>query len=268
METFERFARRLADIEAEVKDPPPLGVAGAGTAIGLRPSVRSISRALAVATVVVVAAAVIPFIAGGRTSPPISSSQVGLGGSISPSPASPSPTPTGQGLPPLDPARPPEEPSGPCINQVTVFDRMRTTIEQDASRSIAVVIGTITGVGKAQWNTPDGRPRGGSDLVASRVLRLLRVDVETVAKGSTPKVITVWIPGGLIGCHGFFIGDFGDPRVGSRYVFFLGGSAPSARLDGVTGAWQMWFVEDDLVQTSFDGRVPLATLITRVSSSP
>ncbi len=133
---------------------------------------------------------------------------------------------------------------------------------------MAVVIGTVTGVGKAQWNTPGGRAPNGPNVGPSLVMRLLRVDVETVVMGSTPTVITVWIQGGVIGCRGFYVGGFGDPQVGSRYVLFLDGSAPRTKLAGVVGAWQMWSVEGDRVVTnSFEGRVPLVTFIERAASS-
>lgn len=265
-ETFARFARRFAQIEAEVKDLPPFDGARRGATVRLRPSRHSISPAIAVLALVVAVAALAPLIAGGPIAPPTSSFPVVVGGSSAPPLSTPSPAPTEVALVPLDPASPPDELAGPCSSVVRIAYRAATTIEQDAARSSAVVIGTVTGVGKAQWNTPGGRAPNGPNVGPSLVMRLLRVDVETVVRGSTTTVITVWIPGGVIGCHGFYNYGFGDPQVGSRYVFFLDGKMPRTTLEGVVGAWQMWSVEGDRVVTSFEGRVPLATLIERAAN--
>lgn len=91
-DTFARFARRFAAIEADVKDPPPLAVRR-GTMSGLRRSPRSLSAVIAVVVLVAAVAAFGPLIAGQMmTGPTASNSAVGTS-SASPS-STRTPTPT------------------------------------------------------------------------------------------------------------------------------------------------------------------------------
>ena len=91
-DTFARFARRFAAIEADVKDPSPLAVRR-GTMFGLRRSPRSLSAVIAVVVLVAAVAAFGPLIADQmKTGPPASSSAVGAS-SASPS-STRTPTPT------------------------------------------------------------------------------------------------------------------------------------------------------------------------------
>jgi hypothetical protein len=273
--TFERFVRRLAAIEAEVKDPPPFGVgrlAPRGANIGLRVASLSIARLMAVLVLIVGVAVAAPIVGGGPSTPPTSTAAAVVPGT-SPSPALPiSPAPSDMALIPLDPAIAPSDLSGPCQTVVTMDDRALTTIEQDAANATAVVIGTVTGVGKAQWNTALGDRPNGDSIGPSQVFRLVRVDVETVVKGSVPTVLTLWIPGGAIGCHGFWGGirGIGRPDIGSRYAFFLGNGASRTRraLPGVVPSWQIWSIDGDRVTTESEGSVPLATFIDRASAVP
>ena len=376
-ETFERFVRRLARIESEVKDPPPFGIERRrGAGLGRRPGRRSILRAGAVLATIVVIAALAPLIASSPSLAPTSSDPALGGGSNAPArstspssgptsttvmvgewqaacgavdpavcqgvaalainnlgrnrptgvltvlsrPACPqvpnwadgsrcwqvyTPVSTGtvcmvvakrstdhqyaqvagdvpgraslpgdtkgcppdEALVPLDPASPPKVPLGPCQTVVAIDDRLLTTIEKDAANATAVVIGTVTGVGNAQWNTLGGLQLNGNPSEPSQVFRLLRVNVETVVKGSVPEILTLWIPGGDIGCHGFWGGMRGEgrPEVGSRYAFFLQATAPRTDLPGIDQAWQIWSIDGDRVTTTFEGSVPLSTFIERAS---
>jgi hypothetical protein len=269
---FERLARRLSGIEAEVKDPPPFGVerrAQAGGNIGLRAANLSTVRLMAVLVVIVGVAIAAPIVGGRPSTPPTSTAAAVVPGTP-PSPAvSPSQAPSDAALVPLDPATAPTDLPGRCQTVVTMDDRALTTIEKDAANSTAVVIGTVTGVGKAQWNTLLGDPPNGNATGPSQVFRLVRVDVETVVKGSVPAVLTLWIPGGQIGCHGFWGGirGIGRPDVGSRYVLFLGDAASRTRrvVPGVLPAWQIWSIDGDRVTTDSEGKMPLATFIERAS---
>jgi hypothetical protein len=378
-ETFERFVRRFARIEVEVKDPPPFGVGRRrGAALGRRPGRRSFLLAGVVLATIVVITALAPLIGSLPSVVPTSSDPALVGGSNAPARSSiPSPWPTSttvmvgewqascgavepavcqavaalainnlarnrptgvltvesrpacpqvpewadgsrcwqvytpvstgtvcmvvakrstdhqyaqvagdvpgraslpgdtQGCPPeealvpLDPASPPVVPPGPCVTVVAIYDRMRTTIERDAGNATAVVIGTVTGVGQAQWNSPGGiRPNETSGHIGpSLAMRLLRVNVETVVRGSASPVLTIWIAGGEIGCHGYRGGVLGieRPEVGSRYAFFLRAAAPRTDLPGIDQAWQVWSISGDQVTTAFEGKVPLSTFIERAS---
>ena len=266
-ETFARFARRFRAIEGEIGDPPPPGWSAGGNPSRL--GSRSLLPATAVIALALMLAVLSPFLAGRNGPLPSASGSTTGGGAATPSaPASspsPSPSPSESGLVSLDPLTAPEELPGPCLNHTTVFDRARTTIEQDAAISSIVVIGTITQIGEAQWNTTDGRAPEGPDIEPSQVLRLFRVKVESVVKGTAPSVVTAWIPGGQIGCHGFAMGGFADAQVGGRYVFFLNETPPRNGISGVSGAWQTWSIEEDSVMTSFEGSMPIDVFIERAS---
>jgi hypothetical protein len=264
-ETFDRFARRLGQIEAEVKDPPQLDAgsrfdAGERSRLTRRSSLRSVAVIAGVAAIVVAAA----FIGARPTTGPSASVQAAVDDPSSPPPSIGSAAASEMALVPLDPASPPEEPPGPCQTVMVLTDRMRTTIEEDAARSSAVVIGTVTGVGRAQWNTPNGARPNGANIGPSLVMRLVRVHVEIFARGRAPLPITVWVQGGQIGCHGYWT-EVGDIAVGSRSAFFLVPTAPRPNVPDVQEAWQVWSISGDQVSTEFEGKVPLSTFIERAS---
>lgn len=266
-DTFARFARRFAGIEAEIQDPPALGRVRDG-AVRVRRNVRSMSSVLAALAVVVVILVVAPFILSGPTDAPTSSVPAAVGSASTPTPlVTTSPAPTGAAVVPLDPSASPEDLPGPCLTTGTIDDRAITTLEQDTRMSSTVEVGTVSGIGATQWNTADGHPPADPHPDAFAVVRLVRLEVETVVKGEPGPVATVSIPGGVIGCNLFFVSWFPrDVEVGRRYVFFLGSGArywPG----GVSGVWQMWPIEADQVRTSFEGLVPLATFIERATAA-
>lgn len=262
---FERFARRLVGIEAEVKNPPRLDAGsrfdvGERSRLGYRSSFGAVAVVAGVVAIVVAAS----FIGARPTTGPSASVQAAVGGPSTPPPASESAAASEMALVPLDPASPPDEPPGPCQTVKVMTDRMRTTLEEDAARSSAVVIGTVTGVGRAQWNTPSGARPNGANIGPSLVMRLVRVHVEIFARGRAPSPITVWVQGGQIGCHGYWAG-VGEITVGSRSAFFLVPNLPRPTVPDVQEASQVWSISDDQVTTEFEGDVPLSTFIERAS---
>jgi hypothetical protein len=262
---FARFARRFAAIEAEVKDPPPFSRARPGGALLPRPGGSSIARVVAAVAVVVAVIVVAPLTSGRPATSPTPSTAGGVVGLSTP-PATSSPTPSAVALQQLDPAASPEELPGPCLTRATVYDRMVTSIEQDAASANAVVVAEVVGIGGAQWNTPSGRPAGEHNLDAFHVMRRFEVSVETVVRGTAPRVAVLWIDGGVIGCQ-VFLGP-SSVEVGSRYVLFVTNAAPRTTFAGFGYAWRVWPITGDLVSTEFDGELPLATVIKRASTSP
>src|SRR2546425_1828645 len=95
-ETFERFVRRFARIEAEVKDPPPFGIERRrGVALGRRPGGRSFLRVGAVLATIVIVAALAPLIASSPSALPTSKDPALVDGSNAPARStSPSSGPT------------------------------------------------------------------------------------------------------------------------------------------------------------------------------
>jgi hypothetical protein len=374
-DTFERFARRLARIDAEVRDPPPFGSSrrAARPARATRAVIARIVAALAIVAIVI---AVMPLVGRPTTNEPGSSVPAAIGGgsvtrepTIAPGasgtmvevqgwpascadvdravcegvaalainnlgrnrpsgvmavdtrpicppvpswadpshcwqvstpvstdtvcmvvakrstdgkyaqvagdvpgrasmPGDPRGCPPDVDLPPLDPVAPPEELPGPCLGHETVFDRLRTTIEQDSGTSTAVVIGTISAIGGGQWNTPGGNAPDVDHIGPSSVVRFIRVDVDAVVRETAPGVLTLSVPGGQIGCHTFGVGGFGGIEIGARDVFFLRDLEPRTDAAAVIGAWQVWPIEGGDVSTAFDGQIPVATFIVRAAATP
>jgi hypothetical protein len=262
---FERFAHRLATIEVEVKDPPPFSSARQGGALLPRPDGSSIARVVAALAVVVAVIVVAPLIGGRPATSPTPGTAGDVAGLSTP-PATSSPTPSAVALQQLDPAASPEELPGPCMGHNTVYDRMVTSIEQDASSANAIVIAKVVRIGGAQWNTQSGRPPGEHNLDAFHVMRRFEVSIETVVRGTAPRVAVLWIDGGVIGCQ-VFDGP-SSIEVGSRYVLFVTNAAPRTTFTGFGYAWRVWRIDGRSVSTEFDGDVPLATVIARASTSP
>jgi hypothetical protein len=181
-----------------------------------------------------------------------------------PWPRRPSGCPNEAAYMPLDPSPPPEAAEGPCGTTVQVVDRLVSSIETAVGASPTVVIARITGIGDARWNTPDGRAPARSAVTSTGVIRLVQIDVGSVLKGMTPVDLTVWVPGGEIGCHRFTPGLIPDLAVGGQYVMLLDGGAAAASPDGVGGVSEMWEVEDNRVATPFEV-LPLSEFMERVA---
>jgi hypothetical protein len=267
-DTFNQFAERFARIEPLVSDRPTTNA---------RPrTVRRVAVAVATVALIVAAVGLGGVVLGGRlaSSGPAASGAVAvktIAPTIGPSTAA---SPPGQpssdpvSLVPLDPAQPPRELPPPCLIHMTTTDQLITTPAQDATSSLTVLIGRVSDVGSAQWNTPDGQPPGKVDLDAGSVLRLVRIEVESTIRGvAVPSVITVWILGGTIGCQQYLIGGFPrDVAIGDRYVVFLRSGLPRTGLTRVFQAWQLWSIRGDSVATESTPNVRLEELLDQLRS--
>ncbi|MBA2381574.1 MAG: hypothetical protein H0V73_05625 [Chloroflexi bacterium] len=277
-ETFGRFAVRFARIEPFVADRP--------RDVARR---RPIGPAFAAALGVMVAVMVVGGIMlGGRLGfpAPVASRPAGDGSiagspdasgvAVKPPPASAPGPASGPVEPvaivPLDPAEPPEELPPPCLTRMTTYDRMVTTPAEDAANSQTVVVGRVTGVGAAQWNTPGGRApvTRPERSEAADVIRLIRIEVEETIRGvPVAPVITIWIPGGTIGCQRYLMGGFMDDiAIGDRYLVFVGDDSPRNGLVGVLQAWQLWPIDGPRVTTEFVPNLSLADVLEQMRASP
>jgi hypothetical protein len=263
-ETFSRFAEHFAKIEPLVSDRPTTTDRRAAVGPGPRTIVGGIVIALVVGGVVLggrlgqLGTAASGPVADATTVPSVAATD----------PSSPSPRRSTEpvALVPLDPAQPPREVPPPCLVHMTTYDRMVTTPAQDATSSLTVLVGRVSGVGAAQWNTTDGQPPGLDDADAFSVLRLVRIEVESTIRGvPVPSVVTVWILGGTIGCQEYLIG--GSPQgiaVGDHYVVFLRSGVPRIPLDGVFEAWQLWAIRGDSVTTEFTPNLRLDEVLNQM----
>lgn len=158
-------------------------------------------------------------------------------------------------------------PEDACLTTGTSVDYVPVSVEQMALASDAVVIGRVVGVGAPQWNTEDGGPpQTRPEQDASRVMRLIRIAVDTPLVGRTGDRITAWIPGGTIGCHEFRMDGFPDPiDAGASFAFFIDDVAPRTGLEGVVQAREMWAVTDGVVRTPIEGDIELGSFMQRAS---
>jgi hypothetical protein len=89
------------------------------------------------------------------------------------------------------------------------------------------------------------------------------VEVEQVIHGeASPGTLRVSIEGGTVGCYSVYIDTVPHLRAGARYVFFLTGSVGS---DPPPEVWDVWKVDDDNVVSTYQGPMPLAQLVDRIS---
>ena len=261
--TFDAFASRFAAIEPTVAERPRTPRRTRSTA--------SIPAAMGL---LVVGAVLTAAVLSGRVDRRLPASTPLA--TVRPVAASTSPTgsrPGRVGLIPVDPARPPATLPPPCFSVTSIYDRAVTTPAEDALRSTSVVIGRVVDVGDAQWNTTDGEPPSPSRAAGpTDVVRLIRVDVEGQIRGATvPKVSTVWIHGGTIGCTQFGISDASlRLDTGDRFVVLLNADPLRLRLTGgpfdpssggLLHAWQLWRISGARVTTEFERDLSLDVLL-------
>ena len=166
----------------------------------------------------------------------------------------------------LDPSTPPAELLGDCDPHYGIIDRMPMTVEETAARSTSVVRGTVEAIGKAHWNTPDGKAPDPKLASGLDVMRLIRVTEITSLAGAAPSTIVAWVPGGTIGCIAFTIPDY-DIHVGQDYVFFLAANDPNPGLTGTPYASEAWPVVNGTVETPTEGKMTVASVASLLATS-
>ena len=99
-------------------------------------------------------------------------------------------------------------------------------------------------------------------------MRLVRLEIEETIHGSAqPRVVTIWVNGGTIGCDEFRLSSVPEISSGGRYVVFLDATAPRTGQAGVVRAWQLWSIQADSVRTEV-GSVPLDELVDQIQADP
>jgi hypothetical protein len=169
------------------------------------------------------------------------------------------------GTTPLDPPVAPEELPGECSAHSTIVERIPTSIEINADMSSAVIRATVDAIGRAQWNTPDGRAPDLDGLSAFQVMRLVRVvPVATLSGQATTS--TFWIPGGTIGCQQFSATGFELER-GAEYLFFLAANDPKSGLTGTLQVREAWPVVEGSVRSPSEGELSVDDVADRLANS-
>ncbi len=160
---------------------------------------------------------------------------------------------------------------GNCLNYASVTDGAAPTIDLITKVSSAAIVGTVTGVGGAQWNTADGLPpTAREELDAYHVMRLVNIDVSRTLRGAAMASLTVWVPGGAIGCSRFDSGEFPQTiSPGDAFVFFLRAESPRTGATGVLRTGEMWPVATDgTVVTPVDGKLSLDQIASKIAAAP
>jgi hypothetical protein len=186
-----------------------------------------------------------------------------------PSPPMPVKEATGSDLIALAPAVPPKELPGECTNFSTVSEVAPRSIGTMARQAFVVALGSVTEIGPAQWNTPDGAPPTDRvDWNADSVMRLVRLKVDRLVAGTAPDMTTVWISGGTIGCRTFLSDRVPEVEVGSRFAIFADATPPKTGLKGALRAQDLWPISADNTVTDPElGRITLDDFVARASAN-
>ena len=162
---------------------------------------------------------------------------------------------------PLDPLAAVETLSPPCVDR-HVPPESAATFEEDAERSTMVFLGTVIRYGDAQWfnGRPPDRQPGVQD-----VLRLIRVRVDKTLVGEPGPVVTLAVPGGNIGCHGFSSANIARLDDDMYYAFFVDGDVEREGSEFVPRAWQVLSASATDVRTPAGQFVPMSEFLERVT---
>lgn len=157
-----------------------------------------------------------------------------------------------------------------CVTHVTSYDRVTPTVKQETSSASLAIVGTVSAVDAARWNTPDGAAPVASVTAATTVYRLVTFSVDSALKGSVGKSIQLRLPGGRAGCETFLPeGVPVDINVGDRLAIFVqnlpaldanGAPAPTA-----VDAWPVG--TDGTIQTPADGTMTVSMFVSKVTSA-
>lgn len=157
-----------------------------------------------------------------------------------------------------------------CLTIGTTFDYPAQTIENQATFSRAVFVGTVSAVGEAQW--VEGKEPADDEKLGNSVFREVTASVGELAKGAgVGKSVTFRVPGGVVGCDRYFVVGFPDDAMkpGRRIAFFLGSGGLKAT-DGLDKAYAIsaWPVgEDGKIATPEDGSVSVTELVSDVKAA-
>jgi hypothetical protein len=168
----------------------------------------------------------------------------------------------------LQPAVAPKELPG-CNTYVSSTDGVAETVGLMTSAAKTVAIGTVTDVGAAQWNTPDGAPPASDeDYDAAHVMRLVRLELSQTVKGVGSGAVTVWVQGGKIGCSEF-ISDRSPQSIakGDQFAVFLDDLAPASGLKGAGHTLAIWPASAAGIQTPADGVVSAQRFVSLAAAS-
>ncbi len=176
-----------------------------------------------------------------------------------------------ESLVPLAPAVSPKPIDSECRHFAEIVDRVPPTIEAMARRKLTIVAGTVTDVGPGQWNTENAEPPASvNDLYPYDVIRLLRISTDASLAGDIAgPLLTIWVPGGSIGCSEFINSDApSNIESGQRFVLFLDRVPLRNGLANVDRAVQLWSIGgSDLVSTPEDGAMSVAELVSRLNTA-
>lgn len=162
----------------------------------------------------------------------------------------------------LDPEAPTKGPGPPCSTHHVFVDSMVADLEFLARTSDAIVVGTVTAVGRGRWSGEGGVPPEDPNFT-NRVVTLYRVEVDRVVRGSAPSELIAFVSGGQAGCHTYSWSDVTIPEAGRRYAIFLNAQDRIAGVEGVYSTYELGEVVDNAVTLRDIGSVALDDFVVR-----
>lgn len=160
-----------------------------------------------------------------------------------------------------------EPPDSECMTVASEVDRLPQTIESLVILRFPIQLVSVDEIGPSQWNTATRTaPDDVDDVLATDVMRLVRVSVDQTLVGSSRSTETLVVPGGTLGCWKFIPDEMPfDLHRGQRFAIFLG--SDHVDVDGVSRVIAIWPIDaGGLVITPADGRLPVPEFAERVEA--
>lgn len=157
-----------------------------------------------------------------------------------------------------------------CVTHRTTYDRVPPTLGQETSSASLAIVGTVSAVASARWNTSDGSAPAADVAAASTVYRLVTLKVDSAMKGNPGPSIQLRAPGGRAGCEAFIPdGVPVDINVGDKLAIFAQNlpalDANGANAPTVVDAWLVG--SDGTIQTPADGTLTVSSFTSKVTSA-
>lgn len=158
-----------------------------------------------------------------------------------------------------------------CLNTSVETAHIDYTTANAASVSTLVIVGSVTSVGPAFWDTPNrARPTKIRPLRADIYRPITIALVSKIAGTASDSSVVGALSGGRVGCDVEEVKDTPSVVAGRKYVFFLQPLPDSAGVNHndilfINDAWPV--DASNVVSSSLEGKMRLADIISVVEST-
>jgi hypothetical protein len=157
--------------------------------------------------------------------------------------------------------------------ELSIDDGASPTVAHRTHASQMVAVGTVTSIGSARWNTPNGSAptfSQGHPPAWALIYRPVTLSIQETAKGVGVATLTGRLPGGTVSCFTYTQSGAPAPAANGSYAFFLGASADSTGFTSaqltLIDAWPV--AADGTISTPLDGTLSTTAFLTNVQAAP